>query len=587
MRHLDQVAPAIGDRQGGGLAAVEGDERAPLAAPAVDVLQAGDGGPVAGVEIEQLLERPDRLGIVAEPLDPQRGHLPEDLDLLLRRDAGKLGLAREDRDEIVPAAAVLVALGQRIDRLAVVRVEREDRVVGVDRHDVAGHLDVIAIDGDDLEQAGDAALDVGGRAALDLLLDEVEERVPLLGAGVEAAQRVARLGGVGTCPVQHLPRLDGLLRVGEVELGDLGDGDRQLALARRVGVGDPLQRLPVDLDQLVGVAAGAQVVAVELERGRVRGVDLANAPEVLLGGVRVAEPLPVQHGDLQERADLDLGGGAAAARLQRVGVEHHQAGPVLLLLVLVGQEGERARLRRVEGDDLLHALDRQVLALEVVAGEVGEGDQRVHPLVGAGGRFDARLEERGEIGPVGAGAQEPLEVGGGAPVARVDVERASQVLLNLRRLRLVAGGGLGGRQVERGGELAVGRALRLVEVLGDHLLPVLAEEIEVGEDLLRVGVVRHQLEDAAEALDRALLVEEVVDVELALLAQELGEPAGVRRRLDLDVEQALDHLELAALAQRLAGGVERAGGLDRGEDRDELLQRGERLIVRRIAVQDR
>jgi hypothetical protein len=71
--------------------------------------------------------------------------------------------------------------------------------------------------------------------------------------------------------------------------------------------------LAQDRHQLAALAAPAVVRAVEVQRHRVRGVELADAAEVVLGGVEVAEPLPQDHPDLQQHPEVAV----AAAHLER------------------------------------------------------------------------------------------------------------------------------------------------------------------------------------------------------------------------------------------------------------------------------
>jgi hypothetical protein len=116
--------------------------------PGVDLFELGRRGAAdAGArraQLEDLLERLDRLGVVAEPVDPQRRHAPVDRRALGDRPRPRLGFALEHPDQIVPPRQRLVLVGEGVERLGVVGIEREDRVVGVDHHDV--ELELVAVD---------------------------------------------------------------------------------------------------------------------------------------------------------------------------------------------------------------------------------------------------------------------------------------------------------------------------------------------------------------------------------------------------------------------------------------------------------
>jgi hypothetical protein len=65
---------------------------------------------------------------------------------------------------------------------------------------------------------------------------------------------------------------------------------------------------------------------------------------------------------------------------------------------------------RVGGHDLLHALDRQLGAVEARLGQVGDAEQRLHPLLPARGGVDPLLEQLGQLLPALLRAQHALEV---------------------------------------------------------------------------------------------------------------------------------------------------------------------------------
>ena len=156
------------------------------------------------------------------------------LRLLLLEDADELvplaALGVEDL-EVVPAAEREVLLLERLLRLAIVRVEREERAPRVDRALVV----VQAIAVDRAELAEDLDLLRGVEGDLDLLLEDVGELVEVLGALVEAGERAERLGVLGVVRDDLVPEVDadlGLLHALGRELRDL---EELRARARALG----------------------------------------------------------------------------------------------------------------------------------------------------------------------------------------------------------------------------------------------------------------------------------------------------------------------------------------------------------------
>ena len=99
-------------------------------------------------------------------------------------------------EQIAPAAERLVDAHELAQRLDVLVVELDDLREHRDERGVA--LDALAVDRGDLAQHLEArGLVVGGRA-LELLAEELDERVPPLGLRVEALERLARLLVVGS-----------------------------------------------------------------------------------------------------------------------------------------------------------------------------------------------------------------------------------------------------------------------------------------------------------------------------------------------------------------------------------------------------
>src|SRR5690606_9459763 len=133
---------------------------------------------------------------------PQLGRLDEERDL--RRVVGLLRLLRlEQAAELVPLAALgvedleIVPLAEgeillldRLLRLAIVRVDREQLAPSIDRLRVV--VEAVAVEGAEL--AVDLLLLPSVVRDLDLLLEDFGELVELLGALVETGQGAQRLG---------------------------------------------------------------------------------------------------------------------------------------------------------------------------------------------------------------------------------------------------------------------------------------------------------------------------------------------------------------------------------------------------------
>ena len=597
-RHLRLLGPAIRRRHHARLAGEHVDQRAPLLAARVDVLEARDRVGIGRRELEDALERLDRVREVAEPLGPQVRDLAQQHDALAVGQVRRLGLARQQRDHVVPPAERAVLAGQLVGGAPVVRIDLEDRVVGVEHHHVEPQL--VAIDLDDVEHAGDAARDVGLGQPIDLVLHQVEQRVPLLGAAVEPRERAARVLRGRIATEMLLPRFDRLLGV-LLRLRQLGDLDGERPRAVRLGrvgrrcTGDLLEHR----EQLPALAFGRVVLAIEVERGRVRGLDLAHAPEVLLGLVEILEVLPQHHRDLKEHADVVAG---VLARLHRGLVRRHHARPVARARRGVGDEAQRLRLRGIEREHLAHRRGRAREVGEPVAGDVRQPEQRTHPVVGRRGQLRAILEVLREVGPALRPPQQTREVERGLAVLVVDVERPAQVLLGLGCVGREPHVGLGGRHEQPGREVAIGRRRRLVHVLRGELLPVLRGEIEVRDRLLRHRVGRLDTDDLVERGARARGIEELAVEDHPLLEQEVHLALDVAGRRHLDVEE-LDHrIGAAAVCEHLARGREprrahvgrcgpRGGGerivrlrvvgvvLEDSEERRQIGHRGLRMLV--------
>src|SRR6185312_2561668 len=288
------------------LLALEIEQRPPRPPLAVDVAQFPDGVGIGRIDRVQLLERLDRLVVVRELVDPQPGDALEEARLVFRIRRHVDG-ALQDADEIVPPAHRLVLRRQRRQRIRVIRLELEDVVVRVDDHDV--EVQLVAVDRDHLAELGHAPVDVVLGQRLDRFLQELEQRVPLLGLLVEALERRHRLGLRRILLEHALPQVDRLLRRARRALGEHRHLDAEIGAP--LGVRLDLLRLPEHREQLAAVAVEER--AIELEHRRMRRLGLAHLLPVLVGGLEVAELLPPQHADLQVHRRLGL---AARPRAQ-------------------------------------------------------------------------------------------------------------------------------------------------------------------------------------------------------------------------------------------------------------------------------
>ena len=266
---------------------------------------------------------------------------------------GRLGLLAEHADEIAPAALRLVARRQRRERVGVVGPQREHAEVRVDDHDV--EVQAVSIDRDDLEETADLFVDVVGRQRVELLLEDLEQRVPLLRLRVERLERRDGLGQPRLEAQQALPQLDGLVGALRARLG----GARHLHAHgdAAIDVGLALLRLREDLQQVGLVVLRAVVGPVELDHLVVRGIDLADAAEEGLGRLGVVEPLPQQRREVDLQRDVLLAALRARRRLEDLG----ELGPASCCFgQRVAHGAQRARLVRARLERLAEVRERLV-----------------------------------------------------------------------------------------------------------------------------------------------------------------------------------------------------------------------------------
>ena len=411
-RHLDQAGAPARWRQVRQLAAQHLDERAPGAALGVQILEPGGGLAVGRIGLEDLLEAGHRVLVLAELVGPQRRDPPVQRHAG-RRIGGHLRLAGQDLHQIGVAPLGLVARGQRAQRGGVIGLERQDVEVGVDHH----HLEVqsVAVDGDDLELAVDLLVDVGGRDGVEIVLEQLQQRVPLLGGGVELAQRRDGLGQMGPQAQEALPDLDRLVGVLRPLLGGARHLDPHGQPALGVGLG--LLGLGQDRQQLRLFVSGAVVLAVELDHPAVGRIELAHPAEERLRHVGLAEPLPDQRREIGQQGRVLLAALGARRRFQHLA----QLGPGLG----GGQRGpdgqQRARLDRVGLQRLAEVAEGIGRALEPLAQLAGRHRRRGALLAGRRPLGPLRVE-RQQLVVSAALAQDPLEVRTRAAVGGIQLQ---------------------------------------------------------------------------------------------------------------------------------------------------------------------
>ncbi|MFT3771956.1 MAG: hypothetical protein QM820_41650 [Minicystis sp.] len=295
----------------------------------VEELDLDDGGQALGVA-RLLVERDERLGrrevlrVDGEDLlvgaggaiglallrHPQLGDLHEQADLglvvrllrLLRlEDADELvplaALGVEDL-EIVPAAEREVLLLQRLLRLAILRVDREELPPRLDGLHVV--VEALAVERAELAEQRLLGLDVEGD--VDLLLQDDRERLEILGALVETGERVERLLVLRIVGDDLVPEVDADLRLLHALGGELGDLEELLPARRalRHVAGLALHQA----DELLPVAPLLVALAEELDGLGVLPVEREDRLEALHGLGRVGELGRVEVGGLRVVVNL-------------------------------------------------------------------------------------------------------------------------------------------------------------------------------------------------------------------------------------------------------------------------------------------
>ena len=279
-----------------------------------------------------------------------------------------------------------------------VGAQSEDSHVGVDHHHL--QLEVIAVDGDHLQVECDFLVHRVGRQRFAALLQQLEQRVPLLGLGVKTAQGGHRLRQPRLEAPECLPGVDGLFQQLRPSLGQLGHLN---AVAHAgFGVGFGLLGLAQEREQLGDLVARQVIFAVEVEHRRNRGHGFASPTEARLGLGDLAQALPVQLAQSdQDRSLADPAFGRAQSRL----IDSHQLGPSLACGQNAYHTVERALVAGKGGQSLAVVVQGLVSAV-VLLGQTRGGRSGRGKVLGAARGHNAPLEVLGQLLPAAGPAEQ-------------------------------------------------------------------------------------------------------------------------------------------------------------------------------------
>jgi len=539
------------------------------------------------------------------------------------RVGDEVDLAQVDLDEGFVGPALLVDLAQRLERLHVGGVEREDLLVAANR--VLGALEAAQPDlrGAVEELQLVARIVDGGR----LFGEDLGELSPALAALVDRGEAIEGRavgrrgledGGEGV----HDHRLH--LQAPAVDVGHLlVERDLLLEPFRGELLALPLEELDERVPplgppvQALEALARLTVAAVEVE-DRSPGVDgVLGVAEALLGharhgavdlaplgdvglvanraGEKVVLPLPVlpfghllaeelqaegvAWGDAAQRAQVALRPGAAPELTPR-DLAHLAQKPRLEVLGKAGLEGaigeleelgvrpaaaeqggERHQRLGVLGVDLqdLAPAGQCRLVVPRRLGELGEAREDRGALARALRGRGPPGEESTELVEATLLLQDLGEDLGGASVRGVDLEGPASVGFDLGGPAILAVVELGDSHVQGCPEGGLGCPLGLVTHPVGDLAPLLPGGGQGPEGVAGDGMVGDQLQRLLVALHGAAGVAELVLEGLPEAAEEVGANAGILLDTDLDLEEARHHLPVAEIAVDPTRGTERPG----------------------------
>ncbi len=417
--------------------------------------------------------------------------------------------------------------------------------------------------------AVDLLVDVRGRDGVEIVLQELEQRVPLVGRRVELAQRRHRLGQVRPQAQEPLPDLDRLVGVLRPLLGGARhlDPHRHAAVDVRLGLLS-LRQHRQELRQLVPRGV---VHPEELDHLSVGGIELAHAAEERLRHVLLVEPIAEEQRQLGEQRDVLLPALGPRGRLQRLGeVSPGPAG---------GQRGadglQRARLIGIGVERFSEVRERLGAASELLA-QLARQDLGGGPLLaGLRALGPLAIERQQLVAPAGL-AQDPFEVGRRTAVAGVELEALPEMRLSLGTRRPVLEIELRHRPVKAGGERGILGLFGLLEVAPRDRLPVGADERHLRQGLGGRLVVGDGLQRLLHGRLTGLVAQELVGEQPPLLVQQVRAAGVAGGEPELEVDELQTELEVGVLAvpparigERLrervrldAGAVARMDGLE-------------------------
>ena len=263
-------------------------EISPRALALVELLELGQRQGVLGLLLEHLAPELDRQRRLLDLIGGELGDLdPAPHPFGRVGDAQKLALVR--RDQLVPVAATLVHLLEKLERLRARWIELERALVGLDRLGLVREL--LEVEARDAQLHLDLRGGVGQQRGL--LLEHLDEIGPALERVVlrlEGVERAAALRIGGEHLVERLENHDVELEPLAVDLGHLEERrDLLVGAFGRQAFDELLERL----DQRVPAAGGA-VDATELAarqaRARPRVRDLAPRLDALVDAQRFGGP---------------------------------------------------------------------------------------------------------------------------------------------------------------------------------------------------------------------------------------------------------------------------------------------------------
>ena len=201
---------------------------------------------VMRLRLEHALPQRDRRVWLAQLLARELRQLDQALVTLLAI-AEEPDLALGNRDVRIVVAALIVDILEDADRLAVLGLVREDRLVVLDR--LGGVREALDHDAGDLRMQVDELLRV--RLVLDLLLQDLHEIRPALHLGVLGRQRVERADVAGVDLEDRLPRRNDLRGRIHLDLVDVDHLHEEQDLVIHIGGPKAVEALLEELDHRV------------------------------------------------------------------------------------------------------------------------------------------------------------------------------------------------------------------------------------------------------------------------------------------------------------------------------------------------